>query len=444
MIRPAAALAGLFLAALALGSAASAAPAANSFVVRGVNLFDGDQVRAGQTVVVRDGRIAEVGRGLPVPPGLPVVDGRGRTLLPGLIDAHVHVFPGAQGDALRFGVTTELDMFHLGPELTRWRTARSSLARTHEADTWSAGVGATAPGGHPTEFAAPGEIPTLSRPSEAEAFVAARVAAGSDYLKLFLEDRSEFPGAKPLPTLSRETVCALVAAAHARGKLAVAHVETVAAAREAIGCGADGLAHLPVDQPADPALVAEAKRRGVFVITTAGVFAGQSRYLYPQLLARDPRVARFIAPKERRILLADAGPKEPSFFPDALATLSALRAAGVPVLAGTDASNPGAPHGAALHEELQILVQAGFTPLEALRSATALPARLFNLGRRGAVKPGYRADLLLVRGDPTRDIADTLSIVGIWKNGYAVPRHASAAPETSPRAARAGSAGSRP
>ena len=84
--------------------------------------------------------------------------------------------------------------------------------------------------------------------------------------------------------------------------------------------------------------------------------------------------------------------------------------------------NPATAHGVSLHEELQILVMAGYTPEEALHAATALPDAIFHLGDRGHVRAGDRADLLLVDGDPTRKISDTLAIDRIWKNGYAVER----------------------
>jgi imidazolonepropionase-like amidohydrolase len=94
------------------------------------------------------------------------------------------------------------------------------------------------------------------------------------------------------------------------------------------------------------------------------------------------------------------------------------------LLAGTDAPNPGTAHGISLHEELQILVKAGYTPEQALNAATALPARIFHLGNRGRIAVGARADLVLIDGDPTRNIADTLSIYRVWKNGYSIDRNA--------------------
>src|SRR5208282_5359317 len=100
-----------------------------------------------------------------------------------------------------------------------------------------------------------------------------------------------------------------------------------------------------------------------------------------------------------------------------------LRDTGVPVLAGTDASD-GVTSGALLHAELATIVKAGLTPPEALEDATSVPAKAFSLTDRGRIAPGLRADLLLVHGDPTTDVAATKDIVAIWKQGVRFDREA--------------------
>ena len=102
--------------------------------------------------------------------------------------------------------------------------------------------------------------------------------------------------------------------------------------------------------------------------------------------------------------------------------LKALHAAGVDIITGTDASVPvpslgGLAHGASVHHELQYLVRAGLSPIEALRAATATPARRFGLADRGRIAEGLRADLVLVDGDPTTTITDTLNLRSIWRRG---------------------------
>ena len=89
----------------------------------------------------------------------------------------------------------------------------------------------------------------------------------------------------------------------------------------------------------------------------------------------------------------------------------------MPILAGTDSPNPGTAHGASIHRELELLVRSGLTPPEALASATSVPAAAFHLADRGVIAPGKRADLLLVKGDPTEDITATRDIVSVWKLG---------------------------
>jgi len=397
----------------------------NSFAVRGVRVFDGDTILEHQNVVVTDGRISAVGPDAAIADGLPVIEGAQKTLLPGLIDSHVHVFPGAQADALRFGVTTELDMFDVSREFKKWRAQRDSLMRTNEADTWGAGIGATVQGGAPLQMV-PTEmaktIPTIASVAEAKPFIDARVGEGSDYIKLFIEDLSEYRGKKHLPTLSPAEVCAVIKAAHDDGKMAIVHVQEESTAREAIGCGADGLAHTFPDRIADSSFVALAKEHHIFVETTLDVWAGTSGIGLAKKLAAEPRVASYLSAAQKQTLLTTDKEVQPKFYSNALATIGILHKAGIPIVAGTDAPNEGTAHGISLHEELQILVQAGFTPKQALQAATALPTQIFHLGDRGHIASGYRADLLLVNGDPATRISDTLSIDHVWKNGYEISR----------------------
>ena len=417
------------------------APPAPGFVVRDVRLFDGERVVEQATVVVREGRIVAAGAGVAVPPGLPVVEGRGRTLLPGLIDAHVHTWGNALAETLNFGVTTVLDMFSdPGPARELRRTRASFTPRAH-ADLYSAGWLATAPRGHGTQFGQP--VPTLGTPEEAPAWVDARLAEGSDYIKIVYEPRDASGMGAPFPSLDSATMAALIAATQARGRLAVVHVSRLVAAHDALQAGADGLVHVHADRVADVALVQLARERGAFVTPTLAVIAGFDPTLPAppegklenqrenqreiqrenQRFAADPAVRPYLTPEQRRGLESIPTTKLVMFRLDtALASVRALHEGGVEILAGSDAPNPGTAHGASLHHELELLVRAGLTPTEALRAATAAPARRFGLTDRGRIAPGQRADLLLVTGDPTTDIRATRAIDRIWKNGAAVAR----------------------
>jgi imidazolonepropionase-like amidohydrolase len=410
--------------AAAQASAAPGAPAAlnptNSFLVRGAAVFDGQALRPATDVLVQAGRIAAVGPKLEAPAGTPVVEGRGRTLLPGLIDAHTHSWGEARREALRAGVTTELEMFGDTAALAAARAQRESLAPAAQADLWSAGTLATVPRGHGTQFGL--RIPTLQRPEEAAAFVSARLAEGSDYLKIVVEDGSAF--GQTTPSLRADTVAALVQAAHAAGKRAVAHVSTDDDAMLALRAGVDGLVHVFMNRPASAELLALARQRGVFVVATLSVAASVAGSDEGRSLSNDARLKPVLSAGQTASLRTPfpAGWQRASLLPGALENVRLLHGAGVPLLAGTDAGNPGTAHGASMHGELALLVRAGLSPAQALAAATAGPAQAFGLADRGRIVPGMRADLLLVEGDPLADIDATRAIVAVWKNGWAVDR----------------------
>lgn len=407
--------------------AADAVPALPSggegaaFAISGVRVFDGERALPDVNVIVRDGRIEALGADVAIPAGIEVVDGAGRTLLPGFIDAHTHSWGEAQREALRFGATAELDMFGDWNRVPGLRAQRESLDAVDQADLWTAGATVTTEGGHGTQFGIP--VPTLAADGDAAAFVAARVAEGSDYVKLIVEDFSTHSDAHRLPTITPAQVTAAIAAAQAHGRLAVVHAASQADALHAVGSGADGLVHVFHDVAASPEFVAAAKERGTFVVPTLSVIAGFAQDGGGAALAADPRLSPWTAAEQRAALeAAFPGPPRPQALEAALASVAALHAAGVDILAGTDAGNPGTAHGISMHGELALLVRAGLSPVETLAAATAVPARRFALADRGRIAPRMRADLLLVEGDPTIDIEATRAIAGIWKNGHAVAR----------------------
>ena len=402
--------------------AAAPVSAGNSFVVRNVRVFDGARVIETANVVVRRGRIAAVGRGRP-PADLPAIDGSGRTLLPGFIDAHAHVLSEDHlRTALRFGVTTQLDMFTRVEFMQAHRAHRDRLEPTDLSDLYSAGAPVTSAGGMGTQFGIP--FPTIAGPEEAAAFVRARLAEGSDYIKILYE-----PDAGIVTTISRETLAAVVTAAHAQGALAVVHVTSLAGARDAVAAGADGLAHGFGDALIDDALARQMAARNTFVIPTLSLFAAVDAQGVGPALAADPHVAPFLTAGQRAALnRPPPGPGSPMAaylarldIGRASENVRRLRAAGVRILAGDDTPNFSV-HGVSMHGELLLLTRAGLTPAEALRAATLATADAFGLSDRGRIVVGARADLVLVDGNPLTDIAATRAIVRVFKNGFDVRR----------------------
>ena len=390
------------------------ADSGNSFVIRNARVFDGHKVLPGAEVWVADGKIKAVGKHLRAPSDVKVVDGTGDTLLPGLIDSHTHAWGDALKEAEIFGVTTELDMFTSVEFMQKIKKEQSEGKDLDLSDLRSAGTLATAPGGHGTEYGI--AIPTLNSPAEAQAFVDARIAEGSDYIKIIIDDASAYGGHRP--TLNAETVKALVDAAHKRGKLTVVHIGKQSDAREAINAGADGLAHLFSDSAPEPDFAHFVALHHTVVVPTFTVLESVSGGNGGATLATDPHLAPYLTPDD----IANLKKKFP-MFPTHLSekyaeqTVAELRAAHVRILAGTDAPNPGTSHGVSIHRELELLVRSGMTPMEALAAATSVPAATFHLDDRGVIAPGKRADLLLVKGDPTQDILATRDIVSVWKLG---------------------------
>ena len=365
---------------------------ANLFVIRNVRVFDGESVAERQTIVVNEGKIAAVGSAVAVPAGAQEVAGEGRTLLPGLMDAHVHLPIFGAADALQqsraFSVTTAVVMW-APPSLVAQVRGFEAANRPDVAAVLVAGTGATAPGGHPTQMEpqAARLTPTLNSPGEADAFVAARLAEGSDFIKI-IYDELGIP--RKVPTLDEPTIAALVTAAHARGRIAVAHIGNERDARGAIVAGVDGLAHLFTGLSVSADFGQFAAKRGVFVIPTLSILNTMCGTPDGPSVLQDADAMRQVKPQFRSPLDVAARPSELR-CDAALQAIRHLSAAGVPLLAGTDAPAPGTTYGASLHRELEHLVNAGLTPTAALAAATSAVARAFRMNDRGRIRAGMRA-----------------------------------------------------
>jgi imidazolonepropionase-like amidohydrolase len=392
-------------------------------------IFDGERVLPQDTVVIDGGQIVAVGGD--VPEDAEVVDAHGGTLLPGLFDSHVHTGEEALALALKFGVTTELEM-----QGTNIGAKQAQIGENDGiADVRSSGFGITPPGGHPSELfpegfrpgggggrpaGEPPLMPFSTTPEEAVAFIPQLIERGSDYIKFMVDDGS-VEGHPGLPMLDQATLNAGVAEAKRLGKMTVAHALTVDATRMAIEAGIDGLVHLFMDQPHSDEIISMIKDAGVFVVPCV-VLNASMMGITGAALADDPRVASRLDEDWTTTLRSSFNHYPQGNLKDVLASVKALHDAEVDILCGTDVSVPfpflgGLAHGASVHHELQYLVEAGLTPLQALRTATATPARRFGLDDRGRIAAGLRADLLLVDGDPTTTISDTLNTRAIWRRG---------------------------
>lgn len=337
-----------------------------------VRVFDGTRLTEPQTVAFD----SVLGMD---PAGAETIDGAGATLLPGLFDAHVHLNSSAELDQLaEHGITTALDM-------ACWPQQKVDSFRGRVPDIRSAGLPAIGPGGPHSQMPGMPSEAILTDPAQAEQFVARRVAEASDYIKVVVDGQR----------LSQTVIDAVVAAGQAHGKQAVAHASSLDSFRRAVQAGADIITHAPRDGVLDPETIAQ--------------MVQQRQVSVPTLAMMEAIIDAFALPGEDYAYSRDS--------------VAALHAAGVPICAGTDAFAGAVPipkpviHGPSLHHELELLVHAGLTNTEALRAATTLPAQHFELTDRGEIRPGLRADLLLVDDDPLSDITATRSIQRIWSTG---------------------------
>lgn len=399
---------------------------ARDFLVRDVRLFDGEQVIDRASVLVRGATIAAVGPELP-DTGLGedrIVDGAGKTLLPGLFDAHAHPRSPALELAILFGVTTELDMFTTPERIGEQR--EQARLRDDIADIRSASTGATVLGGHPSMLIGLSfkeQFPVVAAPEDAEAFVQARIAEGADFIKFLIDDGTAVGHASP--SLTQEMAAAIVEQAHRNNLLAVAHATSRDAAAQAVAAGADGLVHIFIDREADDEIVAQIVAAGVFVVPTLVTMGSMAGDVTGADVAHDPRTEGLIPSDWRQNMCQCWQFGTASSLANAKQATKALRDAGVRLLAGTDAADVGVlgtAHGASLHAELAQLVDAGLTPVEALIAATSTPADCFGLTDRGRVREGLQADLVLIDGDPTTNITDSLSIAKVWRRGSLLDR----------------------
>jgi len=343
-----------------------------------LNLETG-QVDSDVILLIRDGRIAARGRGLVIPRNIRVIDASSYTIMPGLIDAHVHLtINGNPRDnasrTLRAGFTTVADLGSIngaGVQLKKLIDADSIIGPTMlAAGSWIGGRNGVC------EFGGA----TIRGAAEATARARSDVAAGAELLKVcvsgWINDAAAFPDSVEL---TAEEIAAVVEQARAAHLPVAAHATSRGAVSASLDGGIRLLAHTPIVDDAGAAAIAGS---GACVVTTMTT-----------LLAADSAAAL------RR-------------------SFARLRQAGVTLALGTDAGV--LPHGNNA-DELLTLVSLGMSPLEVLRAGTTVAARCLGLPGYGTLDPGSIADLVAVRGDPLADVSNLKSPVFVMHRGRMVP-----------------------
>ena len=412
----------------------------------GAQLVDGtgaDPV-ADAVVVIRDGRVAAAGprETTAIPDGAEVLDATGQTIIPGLVDTHSH-YPGDVAAVERqlrtqlyYGVTTARSIGSDTPEkvalMLEANAGRAGLPRM-----FTAGLGFTHPGGFNS-----GSRNEPTTVADARELVREQAALGAHFIKMWVNEVPE-PGLK----ITSEIRTAIIDEAITNGLVPVAHFDEEADGRQLIEAGLKDLLHssvrtfgpgagVPMDDP-EPSqeFLQMARENDVVFSPTLSISQNNWHFAeHPELL-NDPElraamnpdaVASWDDPDVRANVVEDPGFEDrKAAFRQVQAFVKTIHDAGISVALGTDSGTRNVPMGWGTHHELELYVEAGLTPMQALVAATATGAQAMPpLGESdfGTLEVGKIADLILLDADPLADIRNTLAIDRVMQRGEWVDR----------------------
>ena len=402
---------------------------ASTLAITGATLIDGTGAAPVEdtAVVIHKGRIVAAGprAKVKIPNGAQIVDARGKTILPGLWDMHAHFEQVEWGPIyLAAGVTTVRDC---GNELEFITAVRDAIAQGRGLGPHLLLAGIV-DGSGPMAIG----VERVDTPEQARMWTNRYHAAGFQQMKIY-------------SSVTLENLKVVADEAHRLGMTVTGHVPQGLSAYQTIPAGEDQINHISyiadVMQPPLPDGATRAERRNA--AANLDVDSAEAKkalaFLKEHHTVVDPTIALFelftattakppasFEPGINKIpqvlaqQLTDVGPPNENsevgekIFEKSVAIVGALHRSGVPIVAGTDQAVPG--H--SLHREIELYVQAGFTPMEAIQAATVVPARVMGMEKEaGTVEKGKRADLILINGNPLEDIHNTRNVEYVITNG---------------------------
>ncbi|ANY20956.1 D-hydantoinase/dihydropyrimidinase [Tsuneonella dongtanensis] len=399
-------------------------------LIEGARVFDGTGAKARVAkVLVRDGRIVAIGPDVEAPTDVERVDGRGKTLIPGLFDLHTHTrspayqapedLPKAWAGYLLNGVTTIND-FSVSGEMIAPIRALVEKPGGFWAPHLNQAIRFGVPGGHGTEYGWGSFFTMQTTTARAAHFLMPRALSyDPDLIKVFA-DGWRYGRDPDVMSMNEHTLSAIVKDAHAAGKPVITHTVTLEGAKVAAAAGVDAVGHGVGDALIDDELIKLMRRKGTAYIATLVVYEPQQeRVLSAAELDGLDAGERADEVNRRGGPIREYDTKRWKIMRE---NIGRLKKANIPIGIGSDAGIGGVYHGHGAVREIWWLAQLGLSPAEALVAATKTSAEIIDKdGDRGTIEPGKRADLVLVDGSPDKDIDDIWKVARVWQDGREVP-----------------------
>jgi imidazolonepropionase-like amidohydrolase len=416
-----------------------------SILLQDVRLIDGagSAPKDHVSIRIKNGKIAQIVAGSAAKarePDVQVLRLSGKTVLPGLINAHGHLglVRGTKVSSAnysaedidrqlaqyeRYGITT---MVSLGMNKDLLYQLRSEQGKGNLLGTTilTADRGIGTPGGVPAVRVDSDQLYRPSTPEQARKAVQEMASRDANLVKIWVDDNFH-----TLPAPNPAVYAAAIDEAHKQKLKVAVHVFYLADAKRLLQEGVDILAHSIRDQEIDSDTISLMKQHNVYYIPTLQleesffIYANHPVWMNTPFFqnALDPAVAKMLdSHKYKQNVQRDKStPLHRTAFEMAMANLKRVHDGGAPIAFGTDSgANPFRIQGWAEHRELQLMVEAGMKPLEAIHSATAVNAKMLQIDEKtGTIQAGKQADLIVLNADPSSDIADTENIAMTFHNG---------------------------